>query len=90
MSGKLMRLTLKVPEEIPDETRAIAQTKALEAAVLAIWEAGQISSSRAAQELDLGIHDFLDLLAAKGLPVARGELNLEAIEEASQKLASGR
>ena len=53
--------------------------------MLALWEAGEISASRAAQELDLGIHGFLDLLAAKGLPVVRGDLDLDAIEEASRK-----
>jgi predicted HTH domain antitoxin len=87
VSEKMVKIKLDVPEEISEPDKAVAAQKAREAAVLALWEAGAISISRAAEELDLGIHDFLDLLAAKGLPVARGELNLEAIEEASQKLA---
>jgi hypothetical protein len=85
---RIINVTVQAPKEIPEEARATAQAKAHEAAVLALWELGKISASRAAQELDLGIHDFLDLLTARGLPVVRGELNLEAIEKASQKLAS--
>jgi hypothetical protein len=83
----MVKIKLEVLEAIGDPVKVVAEQRAREAAVLALWEAGAISTSRAAEELDLGIHDFLDLLAAKGLPVVRGELNLEAIEEASRKLA---
>jgi hypothetical protein len=41
-------------------------------------------------ELGLSYHDFLDLLAERGIPVVHGgEINVTAIEEASRKLASG-
>ena len=58
-----------------------ALTKAREAAVLALWEAGVISASRAAEELGLSAHEFLDLLAAKGLPVIR-DFDPAVVEEA--------
>jgi predicted HTH domain antitoxin len=60
-----------------------------EAAVLALWEAGKLSTRRAAEELGIGYREFLDLLAARGIPVESGPLNLQAIEEAERKLANG-
>jgi Uncharacterised protein family (UPF0175) len=78
------KVILNVPQEISDP----AKQKAHEAAVLALWELGELSTGEAAEELGLSHHDFLDLLAAKGLPVERGPLNLEAIDEARQKLAT--
>ena len=66
---RVINVTVEAPDEIPAEARGIAQAKALEAAVLALWETGAISASRAARELDLGLHAFLDLLAVKGLLV---------------------
>jgi hypothetical protein len=86
MSSKMIKVTLKVPRDVGAQAQEIARARAHEAAVSALWEVGELSASRAAQELDLGIHDFLDLLTTRGLPVVRGELNVKAIEEASRKL----
>ena len=66
-----------------------SKTRVEEAAVLALWEAGELSTRRAAEELGLSYREFLDLLAARGIPVESGPLNLQAIEEAERKLASG-
>jgi Uncharacterised protein family (UPF0175) len=79
------KVILKVPQEISEP----AKQKAHEAAVLTLWELGELSTGEAAEELGLSHHDFLDLLAAKGMPVERGPLNLEAIDEARRKLATG-
>src|SRR5947209_3582856 len=67
------RVTLEVPEDVSEEARK----KALEAAVLALWEEGALSTGVAAAELDLTRHDFLDLLTARGIPVVRRPPNLE-------------
>ncbi len=64
-----------------------ALTKAREAAVLALWEAGEISASRAAEELSLSAHEFLDLLAAKGLPIIR-DFDPAVIEEVKRKMTA--
>jgi predicted HTH domain antitoxin len=71
MTARTVRVHVEVPEEIGDEAKAAAETRAHEAAVLALWESGKLSASRAAEELGLSAHGFLDLLAARGLPVER-------------------
>jgi hypothetical protein len=76
---------LEVPEDVPEE----AKQKAYQAAVLALWEEGAISTGVAAAELQLTRHDFLDLLAAKGIPVVRRSPNPERIKEAQRKLFKG-
>jgi predicted HTH domain antitoxin len=90
METSIIKITLEVPEEICQAAREAAESQAREAAVLALWQAGEISTRVAASELSLGYHDFLDLLAARGIPVERGELNLAAIEAASKQVASVR
>lgn len=71
MTTRTVRVNVEVPEGVGDQAKAEAETKAHEAAVLALWESGKLSASRAAEELGLSAHDFLDLLAAKGLPIER-------------------
>jgi predicted HTH domain antitoxin len=77
------KVTVEVPEGISDQARQ----KALEAAVLALWEAGELSASRAAEELGLTAHAFLDLLAAKGLPILR-DFDPAAVEAAKRTLSA--
>src|SRR5947209_8719777 len=86
MAGAV-RVTLELPEAVTEETRAVAQRKAHESAVLAVWEAGEISTRQAAAELGLTYYDYLDLLAARGIPVERGPLDSEAIQESQRTLA---
>ena len=88
--ARAVKVSLEVPDEVSDQHKADAERKALEAAVLALWEAGDISTRQAATDLGLTYYDYLDLLAAKGIPVERGPLNLDAIEEARRKLAERR
>jgi predicted HTH domain antitoxin len=77
-------IILEVPEGVSEEARK----RATEAAVLALWEMGELSASRAAEELDLSAHEFLDLLSARGLPIIR-HFDPEAVEAARRKLNSG-
>ncbi len=80
------RITLEVPEDVSEEARR----KARQAAVLALWEEGAISTGVAAAELELTHHGFLDLLTALGIPVVRQPPNLERIKEAQRKRATDR
>jgi predicted HTH domain antitoxin len=89
VQSELVKVTVEAPKVVSEQARHNAQRKAREAAVLSLWEEGEITASRAAEELALSIHDFLDLLAARGLPVESGPLDLQAIDEARQKLAPG-
>jgi hypothetical protein len=88
MTPKTIKVNVEVPDGISDQARQAVQTQAEEAAVLGLWKAGELSTRRAAEELGLTYYDFLDLLAARGIPVVGGgELNAEAIEAAERKLA---
>lgn len=84
--AKTARVRLELPEGISDHAR----DRAREAAVLALWEAAEFSTGEAAEELGLTYHDFLDLLAARGIPAESGPLNRQAIEEARRRLSDGR
>lgn len=88
MATKTIRVNIEVPEGISDQTRQAVQTEVEETAVLALWQAGELSTRRAAEELGLSYYDFLDLLAARGIPVVSGgDINTDAIEAAQRKLA---
>jgi hypothetical protein len=80
------RVVLEVPEDVSED----AKQKAFQAAVLTLWKEGAISTGVAAAELELTRHDFLDLLAAEGIPVVRRSPDIERIKEAQQKLATSR
>lgn len=90
MLTKSVRVAVEVPEGISMDAKESAGQQAREAAVLELWQRDEISTSLAAIELDLTYHEFLDLLTAKGLPVASGDLGLEKLAAARQKLAAGR
>jgi predicted DNA-binding protein (UPF0251 family) len=90
MPGSTIRVTVEVPAGTPAASREVAEKWAHEAAVLALWDTEQLSTREAAEELGLSYRDFLDLLAAQGLPVVRGPFDMEALEAARRKLAEGR
>ena len=79
-----VKVRVEVPDSISPGARQEAELKAREAAVLALWRAGEVSSRQAAAELDLGYHEFLDLLEARGMPVEEGIFNADAAREAAQ------
>jgi predicted HTH domain antitoxin len=85
-----IKVNLEVPEGIPDQIKAAVQARVQEAAVLAFWEEDALSTRRAAEELGLTYREFLDLLAAKGIPIENGPLNLKAIEAAEHRLVDQR
>ena len=91
MATRSIKVNLEVPEGISDQTRQAAQTQAEETAILALWQSGELSTRRAAEELGVSYHEFLDLLAARGIPaVSGGDIQTEAIEAAARKRAGGR
>jgi predicted HTH domain antitoxin len=89
MSDKAFTVTLEVSDEISHEARATALSRAEEAIVLSFWESGEISTRRAAEELGLTYRGFLDLLAERGIPVERGPLDLEGVEETIRSVKDG-
>lgn len=77
------KIVLDVPDGVSEQT----VKKAREAVLLTCWEAGELSASRVAEELGLSAHEFLDLLAAKGLPVVR-DFDEDALDGAKRKLTA--
>ena len=90
MVSKTVRVTLEIPATVSEQIRQQVQSRAEETAVLSLWEAGELSTRQAAEELELPYLDFLELLTARGIPVERGEINLQAIEDAQRKLGGPR
>jgi predicted HTH domain antitoxin len=87
MSGKTVRVEVEVPAGISEATTTLARQRAREGAILALWQDDVLSTRQAAAELDLSYTEFLDLLADRGMPMERGELNTGAIEAAAARLA---
>lgn len=85
MSANAVKVKVEVPARISTESRENASRAGKEAVVLSLWQAGEISTREAAAELDMIYYDFLDLLAARGIPVA-GSFDPEALERAKRLL----
>jgi predicted HTH domain antitoxin len=85
-----VKVSLELPPGVSDKVRQSAERQAREAVVLALWEGQELTIRDAAEELGLTYAEFLDLLAARGIPVVRGPLDLKALEEAEQNLADTR
>jgi predicted HTH domain antitoxin len=90
MASKTVRVTLEVPATVSEQIRQQVQSRTEETAVLSLWEAGALSTRQAAEELGLPYGDFLELLTARGVPIERGEINLQAIDDAQRKLGGQR
>lgn len=87
--AKTVKVNLEVPAGISDQARDRAQREADEAAVLALWQQQELTLREAAEELGLTYRGFLDLLAAKDIPVERGPVDLEALQAARLEVAGG-
>ncbi len=73
-------LTIELPEELHEDQRKAATKAAQEAAILALFRSGAISSRVAAKSLGLSYTAFLDRIAELGIPVASGALRIAALE----------
>jgi len=83
-----VQVKVEVPEGISEEARETAERSAHEATVLSLWRAGAISTRDAAAELNLAYHEFLDLLAERGIPVEDGMFDPKVVEDAARQLAA--
>lgn len=57
-----------------------------ETVVLEKWQASELTIREAAEQLGLSYGEFLELLDARGVPVERSPVNLDAVQMAVQKL----
>lgn len=82
---KTINIRIEIPDVLSKEEEAILSNKAKEGAILALYETNNISVRQAAKALGLTLYDFLDLLGKKGIPIIRGEVNPQTIEEVLRK-----
>lgn len=80
-------IAIDIPEDLPEDQRRSAMKAAKEAAILTLFRDGAISTRAAAQALGLSYHELLDRLASATLPVARGAVDLKALEAIRQCLS---
>ena len=77
--ARTLSIEIPVPLEAePDLERW--EAAAGEGAVLALWQAGFLSTRQAAGSLHLTYYDFLDLLASRGFPIVDDNDNGDALE----------
>jgi len=88
MSSHRIKVTVEGPDIADTDAKAMAERKAREAAILALVDAAAISIGKGAEELSLTMHEMLELMAARGLPVVRGPLNPLPESASPDKLAS--
>lgn len=86
MSAQSVVVRVELPPGISEASRESAERDAREAAILSLWQRGEITTRVAARELALEYHQFLDLLDARGIPVEGEEPDLDAIAAARRKL----
>ncbi len=66
---KELRISVKLPKDLPPEAIQRARQRALETVVIDLWQAGHLSTRQAAARLGLTYYDFLDLLGTRGVPI---------------------
>src|SRR4051794_28091752 len=86
--ARAVKVTLVLPEGVSDVNRETAERKAREAAIVSLWEAGEISTREAAAALGLAYREFLDWLGEQGIPVESGVFDAAAVERAARELAA--
>lgn len=85
----MIKVILELPADVGEHARNIAQARAEEATVLALWQQEQLTLREAADELGLSYRQFLDLLADRSIPIEQGPTDGQALEKTRGKLASG-
>jgi hypothetical protein len=84
--AKTLEISIEVPEDASAEALRLAECQAREAAVVALQQEGELSIREAAFELGLTYEQYLDLLAAKGLPASTGTFDPAVVEALRQRL----
>lgn len=87
---KTVEIRVEVPEEVSEEILSPIKAKAKKAAIIALWDAGVVSTRWAAKELGLYYYDFLDLLAAEGVSIVRKGPDIATVSASLKKLKNER
>jgi hypothetical protein len=84
--ARRLEFCVELPDDVSDEALDVARYRAKEAAILGLQQEGEISIREAAFQLGLNYTQYLDLLAAKGLPASSADSDPDAIEALRQRL----
>jgi len=87
---RIVQVNVHVPMGTSKQDKQAIEKRAREGAVLALWEAGSLSTRQAAAELGLEYYDFVDLLAERGIPYESGAYDSAAVEVARRRIAEHR
>lgn len=92
MAVKELRISITLPNDLAAEDTALqdARRAALEGAVLTLWQAGRLSTRRAARRLGLTYRAYLDLLADREIPVLNDEPDEDRVAELTARVAAER
>jgi hypothetical protein len=77
--SQIIDIRIEVREDVSPAVIEKAERSGREAAVLALQQAGEITIREAAMELGLDYTGYLDLLAARGLPVSNAKDDPEVL-----------
>jgi predicted HTH domain antitoxin len=80
------KTTVEVETGISEASRSPEERVAREAAILARWQNAELTIREAAEQLGLSYNEFLELLAARQIPVERSPLALETIQATLRQL----
>lgn len=83
--GKTLTIQIEVADDTSDESLPLAEQAGREAAVLFLQQEGEISIREAAAALSLTYEQYMDLLAAKGLPATADCTDPALLERLLQK-----
>ncbi len=87
---RTVKVTVEAADTVSPKARERAERQAQEAAVLELWQQQELTIREAAEELGLTYRQFLELLAARGIPVEQGPMDEKVLDTARQKLAGQR
>ena len=81
-------MTVKLALDLPGRLSTAAETTAREAALIALWQAGEISTGQAAESLGVSYRKFLEMLTERKIPIVQAdEPNYGAMDKYHQQRA---
>ena len=78
---RTVQVKVDVPSGTSKEDKQAIEKRAREGAVLALWQAADLSNREAAEALGLTYHEFLDLLSERGIPVCQSGVHPDVVRD---------
>jgi hypothetical protein len=92
MTVKELRISITLPEDLSIEDSTVQKVRraALEGAVLTLWQAGRMSTRRAAKRLGLTYRAYLDLLTDRDIPVLSDDPDEDRVKDLVSQVVAER